>query len=90
MKYAVPILTLFLGVTLGMGFVHLSQATVVGQHSVAIVALEKAQTRADQVYEVRMANVVKLWEEQLKTERELISLVRDRLVRMENHKGDAP
>ena len=47
------------------------------RHGLMILENKAAIERSDKVYEARIANIIKLWEQQLLSEKDLISLVRE-------------
>lgn len=60
----------------------------VARHEMQINENKTALERTDKVYESRITNIIKLWEQQLVTERELISLVREQNRLMEFKRGN--
>lgn len=73
----------FLGVVIGvLGGVGLQQVTLAGdvrENKVEIKAVKDQIIASNKIFEERMSNVIRLWEAQLASERELIALVREQI-----------
>lgn len=70
----------------GLSGVGYSQLTIVGdvrENKVQIRNVREQLANSNTLFEARLSNIIKLWEAQLNTERELIALVREQIVLIE-------